>query len=91
MGWDREFDFPVPGCRTYKDAADFIMKLPARQQKKPHWQFAGQVLIKAAERDDGWTGMAHMAMLRALDHGKPPPETPPRRKAARQNTIIPAQ
>jgi hypothetical protein len=90
MSWDREFDFPVPGCATYKDAADFIMKLPAKAQKQPHWQFAGQVLIKAAERGGGWTMMAHMAMLRAMDHGRSEPEKQPRRKPARKNTIISA-
>jgi hypothetical protein len=86
--WNHAFDFPVPGLTTYRDAADYIMKLPAKQKQQPHWQFAGKALINAAERGGGWTMLAHMAMLRAMDHGKPAPEKEPRRKAARKNRII---
>lgn len=88
MAWDREFDFPVPGCRTFKDAADYIMKLPAKLQKEPHWQFAGEVLIKGAERNDGWTMLAHMAMLRAMNHGKLPPGLESHSKRAKTYRII---
>lgn len=88
MSWDREFDFPVSGCRTYKDAADLIMKLPAKTQKEPHWQFAINILVKAADIGGGWTMMAHMAMNRALDHGKPEPEKEPRRKMVKTFRIV---
>jgi hypothetical protein len=88
MGWDREFDFPVPGCRTFKDGASYIMKLPAKQQREQHWQLAGEILIKAAERNDGWTTLAHMAMLRAMNHGKPPPNPQARGKRAKTYRIV---
>lgn len=88
MSWDDEFDFPVPGCRTYKQAADLIMKLPAKTQKEPHWQFAGEMLIEAAEQGGGWTMFACMAMNRALDHGKPEVVKEPRRKVAKKYRIV---
>lgn len=87
-GWDRAFDFPVPGFQTYRDAADHIMQLPEREQQQPHWQFAGEVLIKAAEQDGGWTLLAHMAVLRAMHHGKEMPAAAPRRKAVRRYRIV---
>jgi hypothetical protein len=31
MLWDREFDHPVPGMRTLRDAANYIMKLRATE------------------------------------------------------------
>ena len=35
-GWQREFDDPVPGMKTLRDAANYIMKLPKADQAKPH-------------------------------------------------------
>lgn len=40
MSWDREFDDPVPGMKTLRDAANYFMKLPKSEQSKPHWQTA---------------------------------------------------
>jgi hypothetical protein len=40
----------VPGFRTYRDAAQHILKLPKEVHEEPHWQFAMEVLINAAER-----------------------------------------
>lgn len=87
-GWSREFEFPAPGCKTFRDAADMIMKLPKKEQQQPHWQFATEILIKAAEQGGGWTLLAHMAVLKAMWHGKEPPETEPRRKAAKRYRIV---
>lgn len=87
MTWDREFDFPVPGCATYKDAADLIMKLPAKTQKEPHWQTATEFLIKAAETGGGWHLMAYMAMMTALNHGKEAVKEP-RRRAVKKYRVV---
>jgi hypothetical protein len=80
-GRDREFHYPVPGFRTYRDAAQHILKPPRKVHDEPQWQFAMEVLINAAERGGEWTPMAHMAMLKALNHGKPQPGVTPRCKA----------
>jgi hypothetical protein len=86
MPWDAEFEYPVPGLLTLRDAANYIMKLPKAEQAKTHWQTAGEMLLIAAE-ERGPLMFAHIAMLRALDHGKPAPVQPPRRKAAKKYRI----
>lgn len=87
VNWDREFDFPVPGFRTLRDAADHIVSLPKAEQTKPHWQTAALVLTMAAE---GKGPMLHavIGMNKALAHGKPDPVKEPRRKAAKKYKVI---
>jgi hypothetical protein len=87
MSWDREFEYPVPGMRTLRDAANYIMKLPKAEQAKPHWQTAAEAVLMAAE-DRGPMMHAHIGMLQALSHGKPAPDQPPRRKAAKAYKIV---
>jgi hypothetical protein len=87
MPWDREFEFPVPGMRTLRDAANYIMKLPKAEQQKRHWQTAAEVVLMAAQ-DRGPMMHAHIGMLKALNHGKPAPTQPPRRKAAKAYKIL---
>ena len=87
MPWDREFDDPVPDLRTLRDAAEYMMKLPASERRKPHWQTAALVLLMAAE-DRGPLMHARIGMLKALSHGKPVPDKPPRRKAVKQYRIV---
>lgn len=87
MSWDREFDFPVPGFRTLRDAANYIMKLPKAEQEKPHWQLAADVVLQAAE---GRGPMLHavVGMNKALEFGKPPPKKEPRRKAVKKYRVV---
>jgi len=87
MPWDREFEFPVPGMKTLRDAANYIMKLPKAEQQKRHWQTAAEAVLMAAE-DRGPMMHAHIGMLRALNHGKPDPSTTPRRKAAKKYRVV---
>lgn len=47
MPWSSEFDTPVPGFPTIGDAAEYITKLPKKEQVQPHWQFAADMLMKA--------------------------------------------
>jgi hypothetical protein len=82
MPWDREFDHPVPGMRTLRDAANYIMKL----RQKRHWQTAAEMVLMAAE-DRGPMMHAHIGLLQALNHGKPASDTP-RRKAAKKYRIV---
>jgi hypothetical protein len=54
MSWDRPFDNPVPlprggPARTFRDAADYIRKLPKEEHDRPEWRLAVQMLIDAAE------------------------------------------
>ena len=71
MTWSDRFEDPLPGMTTLQGAADHILKLPKATQQLPHWQTAVEMLIKAAEGSPGWMMFARMAMLRALNHGKP--------------------
>ena len=63
MSWDREFEFPVPGMRTLRDAANYIMKLPKAEQAKKHWQTAAEAVLMAAE-DRGPMMHAHIGISR---------------------------
>ena len=85
--WDREFEYPVPGMRTLRDAANYIVKLPAAEQKKRHWLTAAEAVLMAAE-DRGPMMHGHIGMLQALSHGNPVPVHPPRRKAAKAYKIV---
>ena len=70
MSWSAEFEDPVPGCWTLRDAATYIQKLPKAQQKQQHWQTAVDMLIRAAEGSPAWMMLAHIAMLKAMNHGR---------------------
>lgn len=87
MPWSSEFDTPVPGFRTLRDAAKYIQKLPKSEQTKPHWQFAVEMLLRASAHD-AYILFAGMAMMKALKHGKPEPVKEPRRKRAKAYRIV---
>lgn len=72
MSWSRKFEDPVPGLKTFRDAARYIEKLPKAEQELPHWQAAIEALIMAAE-DRGPMMHARIGMLKALNFGKPAP------------------
>lgn len=86
MPWSREFEDPVPGLRTLRDAANYIMRLPKAEQAKPHWIAAGEAVLMAAE-NRGPILHARVGMLRAMNFGK---ETPVvvRGKAAKKYRIL---
>jgi len=73
--------------RTLRDAANYIMKLPKAEQQKKHWQTAAEMVLMAAE-DRAPMMHAHIGMLQALNHRKPPPDQPARRKAAKAYKIV---
>jgi hypothetical protein len=83
-GWQHEFDDPVPGMKTLKDAANYIMKLPKAEQAKPA---AAEAVLMAAD-DRGPLLHARVGMLRALNHGKPAPAQPPKRAVAKASEIV---
>lgn len=92
MAWSARFEDPIPlpdgrELATLEDAARHIQKLTKAEQAKLHWQTAVSVLIAAAEGHD-FLMHARIAMLRALNHGRPRPATEPRRKAAKTYRIV---
>jgi hypothetical protein len=72
---------------TLRDAADYIMALPkaVSDLEHWHWQLALEQLIEAAEGRN-FLMHARIAMMKALNHGKPLPG--PRVKRAKAYTII---
>jgi hypothetical protein len=91
-GWSRHFFDPIPTgdggeLRTLRDAGVYILALPPAEAEREHWQIAMECLISAAE-NGGIVMMADIAMLTALNTGKPDPEIIPRRKRAKRYRII---
>lgn len=90
MPWSREFEDPVPTrskpLLTLQDAADHILKLSKRQTESDHWQLALHCLIRAAEDREPLLH-ARVAMLKALNHGKPRPAKP-RDRSAKSYRIV---
>lgn len=72
MSWSSQFDLPIPGMPTLRHAATYITKLPKSEQSKPHWQLAAEMLLKASEHD-AYILLAGMAVMKALNFGKPEP------------------
>lgn len=91
-GWARRFEDPIPlpdgrVLVTLREAADYILKLSKRQTETDHWQLALHCLIEAAEDREPLLH-ARVAMLKALNHGKPAPISEPRRKRAKSYRIL---
>ena len=95
MSWSLEFDDPIllldgKPLVTLRDAANHVMALPKTEIALPHWLTAITCLMAAAEKR-GPTMLAHIAMLKALNHGQPaePAEPPaPGRKVAKKYRIV---
>jgi hypothetical protein len=90
-GWAKSFDDPIvqPGgskLKTPSEAGEHIAKLPKREHDAPHWQLAMLRLIDAANHG-GIGMMAHMAVLRAINHGKTR-DPAPRKPAAKKYRIV---
>lgn len=89
-GWHRRFDDPITvdghTLRTLRDAANYIIALPAKTSGQQHWQIAVHHLMLAAERG-GIMMLAQIAMLKAIHHGTEPKKSV-RRKRVRANRVI---
>ncbi len=91
MNWSRRFEDQITigsghPIVTLEDAAKYILSLPARDAKADHWKVAAETLMLVAEFR-GPIMMAHIAMLRAINHGRPAP-TAERRKRAKSYRIL---
>lgn len=89
MSWSRPFEPPIPHpdggtIRTLRHAGIYILGLSKRESETEHWQLAMEQLINAAEGRHP-VMFARIAMLKALNHGKPVPE---RRRRAKVYKII---
>lgn len=92
MSWSARFEDPVPlgsgrALLSLRDAARYIQRLPPSDQRKLHWQTATSVLISVAEGRD-FLMHARIAMLRAINHGRPPPGPRRRGKRAKAYRVI---
>jgi hypothetical protein len=90
--WSTRFIDPIalPDGReliTLGDAGEYIAALRPAAQKLAHWQAAAEILLLVAEHG-GDPMMARIGMMRALNHGQPPPAIEPRRKRARAYRVI---
>jgi hypothetical protein len=69
--WSVEFDWPIPlpgggELVTFRDAGDYIAKLPKREHNKPEWQLAIRDLMRAAAGHGPWKLLARIAIMHAL-------------------------
>jgi hypothetical protein len=90
MSWSRPFHIPIPlpdgrVLRTLRDAGEYIQELPRATHERPEWRAATEMLL-AAVVGSGPLMFAELAMRKAVNAGKPPPEpepTPRRRGSKR--------
>ena len=92
MSWKAPFDEPIrldngKRLRTLREAAQHVIDLPPRESALDHWQTAMACLLAAAEKS-GPIMMARVAMLRALNAGKPDKPPQPRRKRAKAYNVV---
>ena len=75
-GWTREFDDPIPlpdggQLVTLRDAAGYVLKLPAADQESKEWRTAIEILIGTAEGRD-FLMHARIGVMKALYRDLPP-------------------
>jgi hypothetical protein len=85
--WRRKFDEPIPlpdGGKlvTLLDAGRHIQGLLKKIHDRPEWQTATALLLSAAE-EGGPVMFANIALMRALNAGKPAPAAAARKKSCR--------
>jgi hypothetical protein len=70
-------------CAPY----EYIASLPKAEQHAPEWATAIAALLLVVEHS-GDTMLPRIAIMRALNRGKPSPEPTPRKKRVRKHRII---
>ena len=73
--------------RTLLDAGRYVEALPKAKHDRPEWQTAIRFLLMAAEGRLP-VMFAHVAMLKALNAGKPKPASAPRKKATKKYRLV---
>lgn len=70
--------------RTLKDAAEYMLELPKKEQGKPTWQRAAKVLHDAAEHGGPFVFIARISFAKAmLGEDESPIGNPERKKGHR--------
>lgn len=92
MAWQRRFEDPIPLPKgkplvTLRDAGDYIAGLSAKAQRAAHWQTAAEAVLMAAQ-GRGPLMHARIAMMKALNFGKPEPPLERRGKRVKAYRII---
>lgn len=92
MAWDQQFADPIAPpkgnpLQTLRDAGHYVAALPAREQNKPHWREATKLLLLVGNHG-GDPMIARIAMMQALNHGKPKPISGPRVRRSKAVRII---
>ena len=69
-GWQRKFEDPIPlpdGRKlvAFRDAADYVMKLPKEESELPEWQTAIEVLMLCSRGGDAM--LARIGVMKALN------------------------
>jgi hypothetical protein len=87
MSWSRSFHVPITTpdglmLRTLRDAGEYMQALSRAKLKLPEWEIAAETPLAAVE-GNGPLMFAEIAMRKAVNAGKPTPESTPRRKARR--------
>ena len=81
MAWFKKFAEPIAlddGSKllTFRDASKYIRALPQAEREAAHWKVAMKALTVVAERNAAEL-LARIALLMALNDGKPPPTPKP--------------
>jgi hypothetical protein len=84
MAWFKRFADPIvlddgSALLTFRDAAKYIRALPEAERGAAHWKIAMKALTVVAECN-GAELLARIAVLMALNDGKPPLAPKPQRK-----------
>jgi hypothetical protein len=92
MSWSLKFDEPIAApnhlkLRTLRDAGNYIAGLPDAIQQWPVWQTTAETLMLTAEGKRS-VMFAQIAMLQALNYGRPVEAAMPRTKAAKKYRIV---
>jgi hypothetical protein len=91
MSWSVRFDYPIAladgrALHSLREAGEYVAVLPEETAGLGHWQLAA-LLVFVAEKT-GLVMMARIAMMRALNAGKPEPKQEPRTKWVKAYRII---
>lgn len=92
IDWNSAFADPIPlpdgrELLTLRDAGHYVASLPKREQQRDHWQTATALLLLVGEHG-GDPMLPRIAMMQALNHGRPDPQVAPGRKRAKTYTVM---
>jgi hypothetical protein len=75
MSWSRKFAKPIilkdgRTIATLREARELILALPERTQQRPQWQYAGELLLNAADQGvdltDAWAQLRRVPIVEGM-------------------------